>query len=603
MAGRIPQQFIQELLAQTDIAELIRQHVPLKRAGNEYKACCPFHNEKTPSFTVSPAKGFYYCFGCGASGNAIGFLIDYAHYGYVDAVEELATRLGRTVPREGGDRDPEPDREPLREVMERACRYFQQELKKSKEAKEYARSRGLSGEICRDYGIGFAPPGFDNLVGELGKKYSEDLLLKAGLLGRKEKRTYDRFRNRLMFPIRDFRGRVLGFGGRCIDPEDQPKYLNSPETPLFQKRRILYGVHEMQKRRTRADQVVLTEGYMDVVVLAQHGVGNALATLGTATTEEHIRQLGRFCRKYVFCFDGDRAGRAAGWKALENLLEVFQDGDEIRFAHLPEGEDPDSYVRAHGAEGWEKLLETATPLEEYFFAHLEEGHDTSQASGRAALVKEARPLLARLRAPIFRELLTHELEDRVGLDRGSLRQGRAQEDQGDSRRRTTISRKGRPSVVRRMIRILMEFPELAREVSRLPALELSEPISNLGILESLDLPGYALLAEMVRFIEEHPEATLGGIVEHFRGREEQRHLERLKTWIPLQLTPDGQGELQAEDLAGGFQEDLRWVQKKYILQELDKLFRQEKEGLFDEAQKMRRKELKGARALLEGAAG
>ena len=398
MAGRIPSDFIQQLLARVDLADLIGRYVPLKKAGTEFKACCPFHNEKTPSFTVSPRKGFYHCFGCGAHGTAITFLMEYCRYSFPDAIEELAKQTGLEVPRVGGSVAPRQELDPLYECMEAASQFYQKELTRSKPAQAYARERGLSDEICEEYRIGYAPPGFENLEPKLSARFSKELLLKVGLLSEKENRVYDKFRNRLMFPIRDSRGRVLGFGGRVIDPEDKPKYINSPETPLFHKGRVLYGVHELQQRRGKVNYLILTEGYMDVVSLAQAGVRNALATLGTATTEDHIRQMGRFCRTFAFCFDGDTAGRAAGWRALENLLPVLREGDEVRFAHLPEGEDPDSYIRAHGTSGWKEFIRGAVPLEDYFFTHLEQGLNLGLASGKSALVAKARPLLEKVGA-------------------------------------------------------------------------------------------------------------------------------------------------------------------------------------------------------------
>ena len=590
MAGRIPQQFIQELLAQTDIAEVIRRFVPLKRAGSEYKACCPFHTEKTPSFTVSPAKGFYYCFGCQAGGNAIGFLMDYAKLGYVDAVEELAARLGRDVPREGGGSAPgeDDDMEALRALMEQACRYYQHELKGSAQAKKYAKSRGLSGEICMEYRVGFAPAGFDNIQTAFGKKYTRKLLQKAGLLKERDGRTYDWFRNRLMFPIRDFRGRVVGFGGRSIDPEDQPKYLNSPETPLFRKKRVLYGAYELQKRRSKPRQLVLTEGYMDVVALAQAGVGDALATLGTATTPEHIRALGRFCRRCVFCFDGDRAGRQAGWKALLGLLEAFQDGDEIRFAHLPEGEDPDSYVRAHGADGWKKFLKTATPMEEYVLEHLAERVDLSHASGKAAFAKEAQPLLANLRAPVFRELLAQELADKVGLAPARLLRGAAP---APAPARAP-ARRGKPTFVRLMVRMLLEYPELAREALEMAPLELDGAVSNLDVLRAHARPGCALLAEMIELASDTPDIKTGGMVEHFRGREEHRHLVALKGWMPVQLSKVG----GIGDVRAMFRDYLRKLQDEYLRDEHRKLAdKQADGGSLSDREQSRERELKRAR--------
>ena len=534
MAGRIPQQFLQTLLRRVDLAEVVQRHVPLKRAGGEYKACCPFHNEKTPSFTVSPAKGFYHCFGCGAHGTAISFLMEYGKYSFVDAVEELAAGQSLEVPREGGGGAPREDFEPLYECLEAACGWYQRELKRAGPGQAYAKGRGLSGEICRDYRIGYAPAGFDNVKAELGSRYAEELLLRAGLLAKKEARVYDRFRHRLMFPIRDGRGRVLGFGGRAVGADDQPKYLNTAETPVFRKGRILYGAHELQQRPGKVEALVLTEGYMDVVGLAQAGVGNALATLGTAATADHLRQLGRFCRTFVFCFDGDRAGREAGWRALGNLLEVMRDGDECRFAHLPEGEDPDSYVRAHGADGWRRFLDSALPFEEYFFAHLRQDLDLARVSGKSKLVERARPLLARLRAPVFRALMTKELERLTGLEVGELRLD-AVPSGAAARPPRPRRRPGQMSAVARLMRVLLDHPELAARI---------EAPDHLAELPD---PGFRLLAKIVKMAQAEPGINAAGIVESFRGQEAHRHL-----GVLLDRSPPAElaGVERARDLHG-----------------------------------------------------
>ena len=535
MAGRIPAQFLQTLLRRVDLAEVVQRHVPLQRAGGEYKACCPFHNEKTPSFTVSPAKGFYHCFGCGAHGTAITFLMEYGKYSFVDAVEELAAGQGLEVPREGGGGAPREDFEPLYECLEAACRWYQRELKRAGPGQEYAKRRGLSGEICRDYRIGYAPAGFDNAKRELGSKYSDELLLKAGLLAKKEARSYDRFRHRLMFPIRDGRGRVLGFGGRAVGADDQPKYLNTAETPVFRKGRILYGARELQQRPGKVGALVLTEGYMDVVSLAQAGVGNALATLGTAATADHLRQLGRFCRTYVFCFDGDRAGREAGWRALGNLLEVMRDGDECRFAHLPEGEDPDSYVRARGADGWRRFLDSALPFEEYFFARLQQDLDLARVSGKSQLVERARPLLARLRAPVFRALMLKELQRLTGLEVGELRMDRAAAPAAAGRPPRPRRRPGQMSAVARLIRVLLEYPQLAGR------------IENPDYLAELPDPGYRLLTKIVKLAQAEPKINAAGIIESFRDQPAHRHLSVLLDRHPPQELA---GVTGARDLHG-----------------------------------------------------
>ena len=561
MAGRIPSEFIQQLLARVDLADLIGRYVPLKKAGAEFKACCPFHNEKTPSFTVSPRKGFYHCFGCGAHGTAITFLMEYGRYSFPDAIEELAKQTGLEVPRVGGSAAPRQELDPLYECMETACQFYQKELTRSKLAQAYAHERGLSDKIREEYRIGYAPPGFENLGEKLSARFSKELLLKVGLLSEKENRVYDKFRNRLMFPIRDSRGRVLGFGGRVIDPEDKPKYINSPETPLFHKGRVLYGVHELQQRRGKVNYLILTEGYMDVVSLAQAGVRNALATLGTATTEDHIRQMGRFCRTFAFCFDGDRAGRAAGWRALENLLPVLREGDEVRFAHLPEGEDPDSYIRAHGTSGWKEFIRGAVPLEDYFFTHLEQGLNLDSASGKSALVAKARPLLEKVGAPVFRDLMIQKLCDTTGLREDQLRLEPAASGRAEARRsKPTLS--GRPTAIRVMIRLLLEYPGLARLVS------------SPDELRAIPDPGFRLFAAVVELAKKNPEITSSGIIESFRGQDAEKHLGNLMRWTPAQLS----NVKEEEDVHDEFKQILGKFRLQWVRQRISMIRNRQGEG-------------------------
>ncbi|MDE0301754.1 MAG: DNA primase [Gammaproteobacteria bacterium] len=580
MAGRIPSEFIQQLLARVDLADLIGRYVPLKKAGAEFKACCPFHNEKTPSFTVSPRKGFYHCFGCGAHGTAITFLMDYNRYSFPDAVEELAKQTGLEVPHVGGSVATRQELDPLYECTETACQFYQKELTRSKSAQAYAHERGLSDQICEEYRIGYAPPGFENLGSKLSARFSKELLLKVGLLSEKENRVYDKFRNRLMFPIRDSRGRVLGFGGRVIDSEDRPKYMNSPETPLFHKGRVLYGVHELQQHRGKVNYLILTEGYMDVVSLAQAGVRNALATLGTATTEDHIRQMGRFCRTFVFCFDGDPAGRAAGWRALENLLPVLREGDEVRFAHLEEGEDPDSYIRAHGTSGWKEFIREAVPLEDYFFTHLEQGLNLDSASGKSALVAKARPLLEKVGAPVFRDLMIWKLSDTTGLREDQLRLESAASGRTEVRRlKPTPS--GRPTTIRKMIRLLLEYPGLARLVS------------SPDELRAIPEPGFRLFAAVVELAKKNPEITPPGIIESFHGQDAEKHLSSLMSWRPIELS----GVQEEEEAHETFMEGMRRFREKLVKQQISRLhIRQVEQGALNDAEQEKlaslRKELK-----------
>ncbi len=566
MAGRIPREFITELLARVDLAQVIAPHVQLKQNGREYKACCPFHQEKTPSFTVVPDKGFYHCFGCGAHGTAISFLMDYTRCSFVDAVEDLARLAGMQVPREAGAQLRQEKREPLYECLNAANSYYKAMLRESDAAKTYAKERGLSGEICKEYQVGFAPAGYDSLEKHLAGKFDQDLLLKAGLLKKSEDRVYGRFRNRLVFAIRDSRGRIAGFGGRVIDDADKPKYLNSPETPVFHKGHILYGLYEIQQRRSKFEELVIVEGYMDVIGLAQAGATNAVATLGTATTEDHLRQMGRFCRKFVFCFDGDAAGQTAGWRALEHILPVLRDGDEVRFAHLPQQEDPDSYIRAHGLEVWQEFLAQSTPLEDYFFAHLSEGLNVESVSGRSKLVAKARPLLASMADSSFRDLMLSLLSEITGLGIAQLRVPSKESAPAPSAPKTAPAQSGRPPLMRKMIRMLLEYPELAVKASS----------SLLQHLEGLEMKGAEIFAEMVEVARSHPGINTGGLIEAVgmtQGEETTRHLHALLRWQPT-----GMKEVSAKERQQHFRKGLARLQDERLKAQMSRLNQMQMEG-------------------------
>ncbi|MCX2796388.1 DNA primase [Microbulbifer thermotolerans] len=439
MAGKIPQHFIDDLLARVDIVDLVDSRVKLRKTGKNYSACCPFHDEKTPSFTVSPDKQFYYCFGCGANGNAIGFLMDYDRLGFPEAVEKLAASQGLEVPRE----QPSPGQEKrqrealsLYQLTEQAADFYRDQLRNhpaAGPAVAYLRNRGVSGEIARDFGIGLAPPGWDNLLNALGTTPQKaDLLEQAGLAIRRQdsdgrtepgrRHHYDRFRNRIIFPIRDQRGRTIAFGGRVLGDE-KPKYLNSPETPIFHKGRELYGLWEARQANRDLARLIVVEGYMDVVALAQFGIRCAVATLGTACGEDHIQLAFRHTQELVFCFDGDRAGRAAARRALEAALPHMQDGRSLRFLLLPEGEDPDTLVRQLGGARFNQLLdEQARPLEDFLFDLLGEGISLQTMDGRARLSKLAAPLLDLLPEGVYRQLMFQQLAARTGLDRDTLQE-------------------------------------------------------------------------------------------------------------------------------------------------------------------------------------
>lgn len=433
MSGSIPQTFIDDLLERIDIVDVVDSRVKLKKTGKNYSACCPFHDEKTPSFSVSPDKQFYYCFGCGASGNSIGFIMDYERINFPEAIESLAKVAGVEVPREQ-TKDPqkrthneaqEKARKLLFSLMEQANDYYQLQLREHPQkntAVNYLKNRGLSGQIAKDFGIGYAPPGWDNLIKALAtSNEKQDLLLDGGMLIRNEEkdRLYDRFRERIMFPIRDNRGRVIGFGGRVLNDE-KPKYLNSPETPIFHKGKELYGLYEARQAYRQLPRVLVVEGYMDVVALAQYGIRYGVATLGTACSEEHLRIAFKYTNEIVFCFDGDEAGRKAARRAMENSISAMEDGRRIKFLYLPEGEDPDTLIRQIGDVKFTRLIEGASPLENFLFEELGQSFDTQTMEGRARLCKIAAPMLDQLPRGVYRELMFNQLANRTQLSMDAL---------------------------------------------------------------------------------------------------------------------------------------------------------------------------------------
>lgn len=528
MADRIPQSFIDELLTRTDIVDVIDARVPLKKAGREYKACCPFHNEKTPSFTVSQIKQFYHCFGCGAHGSAISFLMEFEHMEFVEAVEDLAGMAGLEVPREAGiDSAPQASTRPSYELLEAAARFYQQQLRSHPQANravDYLKHRGLTGEVAARFGIGFAPPGWDNLTTALGTdRSSREILIQTGLVIQRDDGSgiYDRFRDRILFPIHDRRGRTVGFGGRVLG-DDTPKYLNSPESPVFHKGQELYGLFEARKAVRKLERILVVEGYMDVVALAQFDIHYAVATLGTATTHEHLERLFRTVPEVVFCFDGDRAGRAAAWRALENTLPVLRDGREARFLFLPEGEDPDTLVRQIGRDAFEQRIAGAAHLSDFLFDHLSSELDTASIDGRARLVDLARPLLSKLPDSIFRQLMIERLADIAHTDTGRLgdRLDKPAEVQPRTQTPAAVSGGGK-SPVREAIAMLLYQPALAQEVEQLP------------LKYANSMPGVSLLVELLDLLQRQPQLKTGAVLEHWRGREEARHLNKLAQWAPL----------------------------------------------------------------------
>jgi DNA primase len=525
MAGLIPSVFIDDLLTRVDVVDLIDSYLPLKKTGSNYVARCPFHTEKTPSFSVSRRKQFYHCFGCGASGNAIGFLMDYSHLNFVEAVEDLASFVGIDVPREESATTPligKQDLASLYAVQQQVAKFYAQQLRDSNNdglAVQYFKDRGVSGEVARDFLLGYAPDQWHLLADQ----FDTGLLKKAGLLIAKEDgRSYDRFRGRIMFPIRDRRGRVVAFGARVLG-DALPKYLNSPETPVFHKSNEVYGLYELLEKKGRPAQILLVEGYMDVIALAQFGLRNAVATLGTAPTRAHFDLLFRFTAEIILCFDGDEAGLKAAWRAIEAGLPCLKDGRHIRVMLLPEKEDPDSLIRREGVDAFLARLAAASPLSDYFFSRLSGALDLQTLEGRAALMVKAKAYLKTLPSGYFREMMVGRLNEQVEHVSLDL------ESEG-TRRRSDIS-KEKVTPARTANALLLQNPELAQ----------SQFLKD-GVDLSLDSPGLNLLRKVLSVIAKKPELTTGGLLENFRGEPEESQVRAL-VQVPV-LVPESVLEVE-----------------------------------------------------------
>ena len=576
--GRIPSTFIDDLLARVDIVDVIEPRVQLRKRGRSYLARCPFHEERTPSFNVNREKQFYYCFGCRASGTAITFLMEFDGLGFVDAVEELAGRVGLEVPREGpgpgpaAGRGPPADLDAIFAVLDRANRHFRRQLREHSgrdRAVEYLKSRGVTGELAARFELGFAPPGWEVLSAAL-RDAGREVLERAGLVVRRDGSGdhaaagagardggshYDRFRDRVMFPIRDRRGRCVGFGGRVIG-DGGPKYLNSPEGPVFQKGRELYGQYQvLHGRGKRPSRLVVVEGYMDVVALAQFGIDCAVATLGTAATREHLQQLYRVVPEVVFCFDGDTAGRAAAWRALEQALPLMRDGRRASFLLLPEGEDPDSFVRTRGAQAFDEAVAGASPLSELLFSTLRDETDPVTLEGRARFVERAAALIAAVPAGAFRSMLADRTAEAGGMEReevralvrgsGGGRVRRRPEEPAPVRRRDGARA---PTLVQQAIRLLLHQPSLARIALGTDGM--------MGVIDRLELKGAPLLAEMLRSIGEDARLTTARLVERYRGHEAGPHLVRL-AGESLLIEEEEAREAEFSGVLGGLRDTAR----------------------------------------------
>jgi len=585
MPGRIPEKFIDDLLARVDIVDVIQERVPLKKAGRDWSARCPFHDERSPSFTVSPAKQFYHCFGCGAHGSAIGFLMNYDRLEFPDAVEELANRAGLKVPYEGGREAPREDSSDLYNLLDAAATFYRRQLGESTTARAYFANRGLDEATLARFNLGFAPDAWDALKNALGTNAQRIALLeKSGMLTSGERGSkYDRFRNRVMFPILDRRGRTIAFGGRIIpevrasgeesgegppvlDPRAQdarkgetgPKYLNSPETPLFHKGRELFGLWQVREAHTKIPRLIVVEGYMDVISLHQFGVPQAVATLGTATTRDHAEILFRQCADVYFCFDGDRAGRQAAWRAVESVLPRMRDGRQALFLFLPDGEDPDTLVRKEGLAGFEQRLKDAMPLSEFFFAEIGKDVNLGSLDGKARLAERARPLLAQIPDGAFRDLMLAELDKSTGVHV----QVAAPPTDGSARPKP--ARPQQRSLVRAAITLLVQRPSLA--------LALDPPWS----FAELRQPGIPLLVELIALCRARANLGTGALLEHFAERDEAKALQKLA----MTDFPGGETEARAEFVDAAVQ-----LERQTLQQRIDDFLKKDTEGETSESER------------------
>jgi DNA primase len=528
MSGLIPDSFIEELLARSDVVELIERRVPLKRVGHEFQACCPFHDEKTPSFTVSPKKQFYHCFGCGAHGSVIGFLMQYEGLEFLDAVEELARAAGIEVPT-SGQQKARPDTG-LYDMLAACSKFYVNQLKSNPQAVEYLKNRGLSGEVSRDFEIGYAPAGWDGVMKKLGTDANKlNQLKQAGMLSEGKSGSYDKFRDRIMFPIHDRRGRVIGFGGRAL-ADDGPKYLNSPETELYHKSKELYGLYLARQRSGRLDSIIVVEGYMDVVALAQFGFKNVVATSGTATTSIQVEILYRAADTVIFCFDGDKAGRKAAWRALEATLPRLREGLQAKFLFLPDGEDPDSMVRKFGEQVFAQQVEDATPLSEFFFSHFTAETDISSMDGRARLVQQAQPFIESMPEGVFRDMMTARLE--------SLAQHRLHHQPvATAGKPAATTGRGKPIQKRTSMRTAMAH--LIQNPAVISLLENTAEFEGPG---NDDVQGVEIFRELVDFCSNRPNITTAQLIELWHGHAALPHFEKLAVWnLP------GEEEKQAQE--------------------------------------------------------
>ena len=582
MAGMIPRQFIDDLLARADIVELIDSRVPLKKAGKNYQACCPFHTEKSPSFSVSQDKQFYHCFGCGEHGNAISFLMEFDRLEFPDAVEELASHYNMTVPREQINRTPAQQKQDQKayiqkqddyELMAQISRFYQQQLKVASDkdiAIDYLKGRGLSGEIVKRFGIGYISDAWDGMMKVFGRSNQiNQQLVDLGMAIQSDKnRPYDRFRGRIQFPIRDKRGRVIGFGGRVLG-DGTPKYLNSPETRIYHKGQELYGLFEAKQANKQLTRLVVVEGYMDVVALAQNGVDYAVASLGTATTSEQLQTLFRTVKEVICCYDGDRAGRDAAWRAMDNALPMIQDGYSLKFVFLPDGQDPDSMIREQGQAAFEKILDNATPLSTFLFEHLLAQIDMTSPEGKGAAIGAFKPYLAKLPESNLKDAIVTKLANQFGAN-NEMQLKKLHKNFANTEQNKAKAVRPKITPVRLAIAILLEHPHIV------------ETLPDANLLADLNMPGIPLLNQLLALCKQNPKVNSAQLLEHFRGQEAEKQLTKLMCM---------EHHVEPENAEGTFLDTIEKFLNVFIEQRTELLLEQSRSSKLSDDEKLELHEL------------
>lgn len=560
MSGLIPQACIDEVLQRTDLLELIDAYIPLKKHGRNYLACCPFHQEKTPSFNVVPKKQFYYCFGCGASGNAISFLMQYLNQSFVEAVEHLATRLGIMVQTEAKTAHKKIEQS-LYDLLSEVNHFFQKNLvQTANEGQDYLQKRGLSQKTIKQYQLGYAPPGWHNLE-QAFKGSKKDLITTGMLIENEDKKIYDRYRERITFPIHDRYGKIVGFGGRAIKDTDKPKYLNSPETPLFQKNRELYGLYQALQHQETPEQLIVVEGYMDVLALAEHGIWQACATLGTATSSMHIQLLNKYANQIIFCFDGDDAGQKAAWRALEQSISLLDSKLDLRFMFLPKEHDPDSLIRSEGRAAFLALVDKAIPFVRYFLQGLGQNIVIGSAIGKSQLLDKAKPYFNNMPDCSYKAFLIEELGRLTHLDAKRIESlFRGKEKIPEPKKAKPIGR----SPVRLAIALLLQDPSLYTKINP----ELSQNLAN--------CKEYALLAKILEYIAVNPKMNTGHLLEYWRGQKEFEPLSQLASWDHF---------IPEENRASELVDIIQFLQKQAVDNQVNQLIEKSRHNPLTEAER------------------